>query len=342
VRFTPFAPLASRARTHCSKLAALLSTLAVTSLTVVLVPRSAGADQVADLTAQATVVSQELVLDQLQIDAYQRWYSLASEKVAAESKAIAQIGRSIGHDEQLVKGDTNNVRQLAIKSYMNGGVGLSSADAVLFVGNEERAQMASEYGSIAIGNIEAALNRLDSDHLVLQAHQTALQQKQIQDQATQMHQAALLEQTQSTQRQMESVQHEVTGKLAVAIAAQASAQAVAAAGAVVDAQIGGKSPQSADASGFPSGPDPVLNPYLQCVAEAESHGNYGAVSPDGLYMGAFQFSQPTWNMAAKAAGRPYLIGLHPNLATKADQDALAVALFALDGQQPWLGDRCRL
>ena len=202
--------------------------------------------------------------------------------------------------------------------------------------------MASEYGSIAIGNIEAALNRLDSDHLVLQAHQTALQQKQIQDQATQMHQAALLEQTQSTQRQMESVQHEVTGKLAVAIAAQASAQAVAAAGAVVDAQIGGKSPQSADASGFPSGPDPVLNPYLQCVAEAESHGNYGAVSPDGLYMGAFQFSQPTWNMAAKAAGRPYLIGLRPNLASKADQDTVAIALYALDGEQPWLGDRCRL
>jgi hypothetical protein len=74
---------------------------------------------------------------------------------------------------------------------------------------------------------------------------------------------------------------------------------------------------------------------------AESRGNYGAVSPNGLYMGAFQFSQPTWDMAARAAGRPYLVGLHPNLASKADQDSVAVALYALDGEQPWLGDRCR-
>jgi hypothetical protein len=57
-------------------------------------------------------------------------------------------------------------------------------------------------------------------------------------------------------------------------------------------------------------------------------------------MGAFQFSQPTWNFAARAAGLLYLIGVAPNRASKAEQDTLAVALFALDGQQPWLGDRC--
>ena len=59
-------------------------------------------------------------------------------------------------------------------------------------------------------------------------------------------------------------------------------------------------------------------------------------------MGAFQFSQPTWNTAAQAAGRPDLVGVPPNLASKADQDTVAVALYALDGQQPWLGDRCSL
>jgi hypothetical protein len=76
------------------------------------------------------------------------------------------------------------------------------------------------------------------------------------------------------------------------------------------------------------------------VVQAESGGNYGAVSPSGTYMGAFQFSQPTWNFAARAAGLSYLVGLPPNRATKAEQDTVAVALFALDGQQPWLGDRC--
>jgi resuscitation-promoting factor RpfB len=74
--------------------------------------------------------------------------------------------------------------------------------------------------------------------------------------------------------------------------------------------------------------------------QAESGGNYGAVSPNGDYMGAFQFSQSTWNMAAQAAGLPFLVGVPPNQATKAEQDTVAVALYSLDGERPWLGDRC--
>ncbi len=77
------------------------------------------------------------------------------------------------------------------------------------------------------------------------------------------------------------------------------------------------------------------------MVQAESGGNYGIVSPNGLYMGAFQFSQPTWNTAASAAaGLGLLVGVAPNEATRAEQDTVAVTLFALDGQQPWLGDRC--
>jgi len=86
--------------------------------------------------------------------------------------------------------------------------------------------------------------------------------------------------------------------------------------------------------------DPALNPFLQCVVQAESGGNYAAVSPGGTYMGAFQFGQSTWDLAAQAAGLPGLVGVPPNTASRADQDTVAVALYALDGQQPWLGDRC--
>jgi hypothetical protein len=83
-----------------------------------------------------------------------------------------------------------------------------------------------------------------------------------------------------------------------------------------------------------------LNAFLQCVLQAESGGNYAAVSPNGLYMGGFQFSQTTWNAAAQLAGRPDLIGVPPNQASPADQDALAIALYAADGQTPWY-DPCR-
>jgi Transglycosylase-like domain len=121
----------------------------------------------------------------------------------------------------------------------------------------------------------------------------------------------------------------VTAQLASAMAQQRTATTVAAEQTV---QTRGGTPSEA-----PS--DPPLNAFLQCVVRTESGGNYAAVSPDGLYMGAFQFSQPTWNEAASLAGLPGLVGVPPNLASKADQDTLAVALYNADGKQPWL-DGC--
>ena len=122
------------------------------------------------------------------------------------------------------------------------------------------------------------------------------------------------------------------------MAQQAAAQAAAAAAAVRAAQAAAAPPSTATPAAAVSSAapavavsstadpattnaDPALNPFLQCVVQAESGGNYGAVSPNGLYMGAFQFSQSTWNMAAAAAGLPQLVGVHPNLASKAQQDA---------------------
>jgi peptidoglycan hydrolase CwlO-like protein len=105
------------------------------------------------------------------------------------------------------------------------------------------------------------------------------------------------------------------------------------------APAGSVSPSAAPSSGSGGGPqvlsDPTLPPFLQCVIQAESGGNYGAVSPGGTYMGAFQFSQATWNEAAILAGLPQLVGVPPNEASPADQDALAIALYTADGEQPW-------
>ena len=84
-----------------------------------------------------------------------------------------------------------------------------------------------------------------------------------------------------------------------------------------------------------SSADPALPPFLACVLQAESGGNYGAVSPGGTYMGGFQFSQATWNQAAVLAGMPQLVNVPPNQATPAEQDALAIAHSQADGKQPW-------
>jgi hypothetical protein len=129
------------------------------------------------------------------------------------------------------------------------------------------------------------------------------------------------------------------------IASQAAARAAAAAAVAAARQTAAQAAATATATavappGSGAGADPTLPPYLQCVVQVESGGNYAAVSPNGLYMGAFQFSQQTWNLAAEAAGLPGLVGVPPNLASKADQDSVAIALYDLDGHRPWLGDRC--
>ena len=350
--------------------AVLLSTLvALTSLTVVLLPRPAGADQIADLQAQAAAISQKLVEEQLQIDAYQQQYSVASAKVASDARTIAQIGQQVSQDEQQIAARTTAVRHQAINSYMDAGTQASSADAALFSGGGEAAQAASEYSSIAVGNITTAMDQLRTAQRTLLAQQATLQRQQAQDQMDQTQQASSLGHATGSQQQLQSVQAQVTGQLATAVAQQAAAQSAAAAAAVAAAQRAAakssttrapSAPTSTSPSASPAqssttstapapsagggsggaSTDPALNPFLQCVVQAESGGNYAAVSPGGTYMGAFQFGQSTWNLAAQAAGIPGLVGVPPNTASKADQDTVAVALYALDGQQPWLGDRC--
>jgi peptidoglycan hydrolase CwlO-like protein len=325
----------------------------MTTFAAVSPSRPAGADQITDLQAQARTVAQQLVEGQLQVGAYQQQYTVASAKVASDSQAIAQIGQQIDQDQQLIGAKTDLVRRQAIRSYMDYGGGSSSSDAGLFAGSGETAQAASEYSTIAVGNITTAIDQLRAAQTGLQAHQAALRQQQAQDQSDQASRATDLGQADGSQAHLESLQSQVTGQLATAVANQAGAQAASAAAAVAAAQraSGRSGPQRAGGAGAaapaapvgigaPATSDPALNPFLQCVVQAESGGNYQAVSPDGLYMGAFQFSQPTWNYAAQAAGRPDLVGVAPNTASKPDQDTVAVALYALDGQQPWLGDRC--
>ena len=81
--------------------------------------------------------------------------------------------------------------------------------------------------------------------------------------------------------------------------------------------------------------------FLACTRahESDTAGGYRAVSPDGVYHGAYQFDQTTWDSVASSIGRPDLVGVDPAAASPADQDTLATALYAMRGNQPW-GGRC--
>lgn len=74
--------------------------------------------------------------------------------------------------------------------------------------------------------------------------------------------------------------------------------------------------------------------FLACVRHRESTNNYAAVNPHGYY-GAYQFDQRTWNHTAAHAGRKDLVGIRPDRASPADQDAMAEALLGWLGRTPW-------
>ncbi len=66
---------------------------------------------------------------------------------------------------------------------------------------------------------------------------------------------------------------------------------------------------------------------LAAIRACESSGNYAAVSPDGLYRGAYQFDLPTWQSVGGSGD--------PVAASPAEQDALASQLLSQRGSNPW-------
>ena len=76
---------------------------------------------------------------------------------------------------------------------------------------------------------------------------------------------------------------------------------------------------------------------LACVRKRESGGNYGVVGGGGMYFGAYQIYQGGWDSTARHAGRPDLVGVPPNPASPADQDAMALQMLRWTAPGPGAG-----
>jgi Transglycosylase-like domain len=333
--------------------AAALTTVA--AATVVASGPAAG-DQVSNLKSQATQIARDLVLEQLQIGVYQQQYAASGAKVTQDEAKISATQGQIAADSRRVSRDRKRLKEEAVSAYINLDPATGGGQ-ILFVGSQNDALARAQYEEVANGDTSLTIDALRADESGLQAQRATLQQQEAQDQATTNQQAAQANAARQTQTDLSSKQAEVTGQLAVVVAQQQAAQAASAAKAVRAAQAAASAAAAAAARSTtttqstgssaaqgatdtaPIG-DPSLPPFLQCVLRVESGGNYQAVSPGGTYMGGFQFSQPTWNEAAQLAGMPQLVNVPPNVASPAEQDDLAIALYNADGQQPW-DDSCR-
>ena len=133
--------------------------------------------------------------------------------------------------------------------------------------------------------------------------------------------ARLREEEAERQRQIEA---EAAERAEAERQRQAEAQAAAEAAAPPPAPAAQPAP-----TGGPS-PD-----QWHALRQCESSGNYQAVSRNGLYFGAYQFYPGTWDNTARLAGRGDLVGVRPDHASPADQDAMALALWHRRGASPW-------
>ncbi len=329
-----------------------LSLVPAITASVVLLPRPVAADQVSDLKAQAAQIAKDLVLEQLQVGTYQQLYDVDVARVRQDQAEIASSQDRIQADVSRVSHDHERLVSEAVSAYINLDPEVSGAGEALFA-NQAQAPTKAEYEEVASGDISLAIDTLHTDESGLRVQRATLEAQETRDQATTNQEAAANNSAQQAESALEGKQAEVTGQLVAAVSQQQAAQAAAAAAAVRAAQVAASrnattTTRSAGSAGSPApqvsvataGGNPSLPPFLQCVLQAESGGDYQAVSPGGTYMGGFQFSQATWNEAAQLAGMPQLINVPPNEASPADQDDLAIALYNADGEQPW-NDSCR-
>ena len=104
-------------------------------------------------------------------------------------------------------------------------------------------------------------------------------------------------------------------------------------GLIVDGIVG---PQTLGALGLSSAGSGDATPgtstgdtssELQKIAQCESSGNPGAISPDGTYRGKYQFSRETWRELGGTGD--------PASAPESVQDQMAVKLMQSQGPAAW-------
>lgn len=95
-----------------------------------------------------------------------------------------------------------------------------------------------------------------------------------------------------------------------------SKREVVVARAQAEAQVAVKTPPVAVSGGN-------IQEWLYKLRMCEAGGRYNANTGNGFY-GAYQFMISTWNRIAVKTNRPNLVGVRPDLATPADQDAMII------------------
>jgi len=281
-----------------------------------------------------------------QADALSSKYFTALDRVQSLDDDIARSQQLVDELVARAKQARDAARARALVAYTTSGTQLATlVDGDNTLDTARRAHL--------IDNVNAH----DQDvYAKLQSATRALHKQQRELKATREAQAAALDDLKAQGAAIDAKLAQAEAQ-EQAQAAAAAAAAASAAGPTTTTEVGSPAASApspttttAPAPSAPSAPTPPSNysgtpgvsphhddPFLSCVRQRESGGNYSVVNPAGPYLGAYQFLQSTWNVSAAHAGRSDLVGVPANQASPYDQDEVAWALYQWQGPGPWGG-----
>jgi septal ring factor EnvC (AmiA/AmiB activator) len=269
--------------------------------------------------------------------AAQRWFDAQNEAAGLDTR-ISRLEESITGVEARVAIARKVATARALLMYKGASLEYASVFGTTVIESARRAELidhANEQNVSAIEDLTASLKELHSQHDDLVNSRSRLNKVlhvvASQRDALDAKLASLQSQAQETQAAGKPLRRRIRSAASIAPATAAPTAPVP---DVSVLQPPGTPPLSG------GGVSPHHNgPFLVCTRGIESRGNYGVVSPDGTYYGAYQFLPSTWNATAAHAGRMDLVGVLPSHASAYDQDEMAWVLYQWQGKGPW-GGRC--
>src|ERR1700737_3555510 len=235
-----------------------------------------------------------------QADALASRYFTALNRGARLDVEIANLEARLRVDESRATGLRARVAVRARQLYETAGSTLPS-----FLNGDDPLESTRRSRLVAAAN--ARDNTVFTD-LARQNEALRSRRKQLRDDQKQLQHAAVA---------LRAAQTTMDAQLATAQSALADAQAQARAAP----RAARAAPQAAAAPAGGAGGSHHDDPFLVCTRTRESNGDYTVVNSAGPWYGAYQFAQSTWNSVANHAGRLDLVGVPPNAASPADQDA---------------------
>jgi cell wall-associated NlpC family hydrolase len=288
-----------------------MTVVTVCSGTVVAVSRPAVADSLSSAKAKAAAIESQLTAAQNQMSALSQQYDAAQYRLQQINDKISATKSAITADRKQVTGDRVTLSKAAVANYVSDGSATSS-NSIFSSGNEKTLGAASEYNTIAEGDINAAVDTLHTAEGTLNTQESQLQGQQAQaDNALSAEQNAIAQNEQVEQQQKNALAQE-NGQIASLVQA-AELRAVKASQAVTVSRISTSVNRATFAGLSNAAPPPTASGGEGAVQAAESQIGvpyvWAAESPKGSADPGFDCSGLTaWSWGRVGVGLPHYSG----------------------------------